>query len=135
MWIFTKDGFFSAVHKSEQPNHMLTVRARSRVDLVKVNKKLGKKRIKIISNKGTDYEFRIEIDRSTWANYLYDEAMGLDYGNFKDEIHLIDERRANIYSRVWADMLNIADKFSLKENFIKRSVNGAIYKSRRGYVL
>ncbi|MFA7099495.1 MAG: hypothetical protein WC143_05355 [Eubacteriales bacterium] len=107
MWIFTKDGFFSVVHKPGQADDMIAVRARSRADLVRVNKKLVKKRIKIISNKGTDYEFRIEIDKATWAKYLSDETMGLDYENFKDEVTLIDERRAKIYHNVWVTLLDI----------------------------
>lgn len=111
MWVFTKDGFFSAVKKSEQKGTcLITIRARARNDLVNAKKAMGLKRCKIISNGGTDYEFRMVVKKEKWANYLFNQTMALDYENFKGKIYEISPKRESIYGRVWAELLDIAAK-------------------------
>ena len=85
MWVFTKSGFYSVVKKPECSPDELEVRARCRKDLEVLKKETGVKS-KIFTNAGTDYPFRICMNREVWAKFLADEAMSIDYPNFKDQV-------------------------------------------------
>jgi len=109
MWVFTTDGFFSAVQKPEQAGTgMLTIRSRKKKDLVALLKKIELPLSYIISDKGTDYEFRIKIPALVWGDYLAQTGEAIDYSNFKHEVQLKDAERAKIYMSVWSELLCIA---------------------------
>lgn len=108
MWVFTTDGFYSAVmHREDQTKVM--VRCRKEADA----KALAVRLITVLPDmpaevKHTpegDYAYRLVVPREAWAWYLWQFAMGLDYPNFKNAVA---ERqgleRADIYHDVWATM-------------------------------
>jgi len=115
MWIFTKDGFFSVVQKPHQrKNNMVTVRGRDKKDLQRFIKAAGLQPSTLIDNEGTDYEFRVEVDKDTWKIYLDGLVDGINYDNFKHEVQLNNAERARVYMDVWSALLKIADRTARK---------------------
>ena len=115
MWVFTKSGFFSVVKKPACSPDELEVRARCRNDLERLKKQTGVKS-KILKNAGTDYPFRIRMRRELWAEFLADEAMIIDYANYKDKVlsNKIEssrrrKHRHDVYSDVWRVLLSLSD--------------------------
>jgi hypothetical protein len=96
MWVFTKHGFFSAVcarqggGKHGQPIDpgRIMVRARVRGHLEALKKRfpalLGQCDIQEFA--GTDYAFRIFVDKQVWSQVLSGLAEETDYDNFKSEV-------------------------------------------------
>jgi len=96
MWVFTKHGFFSAVcarqgsGKHGQPidPDRIMVRARLRGHLEALKKRfpnlLGPCEIQEFA--GTDYAFRIFVDKPAWSEVLSGLAEETDYDNFKSEV-------------------------------------------------
>jgi hypothetical protein len=115
MWVFTRSGFFSVVKKPGCAPDELEVRARCRRDLEVLQKQTGVKS-KILANAGTDYPFRIPMRREIWAKFLADEAMEIEYANFKDEV-LFGNRetprrrrhRHDVYFEVWRALLSLSE--------------------------
>lgn len=99
MWIFTRDGFYSAVKKECAIDEIL-VRARQRMDLVGLGRKIGQK-LRIEETPLSDYRFRTVVKKADWAKYLAEAALELDYGNFKNTVPKGDFRRHNAYVRCW----------------------------------
>ena len=96
MWIFTKYGFFSAVcarqgnGKHGQPVDLepIMVRARLRSHLEALKKRftdlLGEYEVQEFA--GTDYAYRLFVQKSTWTKVLAGLADETDYDNFKSEV-------------------------------------------------
>ena len=96
MWLFTKHGFYSAVcaRKGDgshgqpiDPNRiMVRARVRSHVEALKerFGDLLGDSEIKEFS--GTDYAFRIFVDKSVWSQVLVGLNEEMDYDNFKSKV-------------------------------------------------
>lgn len=96
MWIFTKYGFFSAVcarqgsGKQGQPvdPDRIMVRGRVRSHLEALKKRfpalLGEYDIQ--DSAGTDYAFRLFIQKSAWMQVVSGLAEETDYDNFKSEV-------------------------------------------------
>ena len=82
MWIFTRDGFISAVYKYEG----VQVRARDKESLRRVAEMAG---ADIRHSPHADYPYRVTTDRETLASFLSSEVMHLDYENFKSEVHAV----------------------------------------------
>jgi hypothetical protein len=105
MWIFSRDGFFSAVQKPEQVStNLVTIRSRDRNDLINLMKSV-KINEKILSDAGTDYEFRIIIRKRVLKKYTMKVVDEIDYSNFKHEVEIADKKKAGIYLRVWEALL------------------------------
>ncbi len=101
MWIFTLDGFFSAVQDRNDPGQIM-VRSRLRVDLEKMLARLEMKETEILAWVGTDYAYRVFIPRSAWRGYLEMMSDGLDYTNFKAAVvEHQDQGRSAAYYSVW----------------------------------
>ncbi len=96
MWLFTKYGFYSAVCARQgdgghgqpvDPNRMM-VRARLRTHLEALKDRfpnlLGG--CDIMEFVGTDYAFRIFVDKSVWMQVMAGLTDELDYDNFKSEV-------------------------------------------------
>jgi hypothetical protein len=96
MWIFTKHGFFSAVcarqgdgkhGKPIDPNRIM-VRARVRGHLEALKERfpdhLGQ--CEIQESTGTDYAYRLFVQKSAWTQVLAGLAEETDYDNFKSEV-------------------------------------------------
>jgi hypothetical protein len=96
MWIFTKHGFFSAVcarrgdgqrGQPVDPNRIM-VRARLQSHLEALKKRfpdlLGG--CEIQESAGTDYAFRLFLQKWAWIQVLAGLAEETDYDNFKSEV-------------------------------------------------
>lgn len=110
MWIFTEFGFFSVVHKEGDENSVLTVRARVRKDLERLKERnplVGD----IEAESGTDYEFRVRVNRAILVSIMRDAIYDIDYDNFKSAVKKRQGRkRHDIYSMVWYVLLNLSGK-------------------------
>ncbi len=117
MWIFTKHGFFSAVcarqgtGKHGQPidPHRLMVRARVGGHLEALKKRfldlLGKCDIQEFG--GTDYAFRMFVDKPVWSQVLLRLAEETDYDNFKSEVARHQGRAGEAYERSLHDVWSV----------------------------
>lgn len=106
MWIFTKDGFYSVVQKSNQKGtDLLTVRSRYKSDMAKLIKSLKIPEDMLLKEAGDDYEYRVVVEKSVLADYMKEQVMLIDYSNFTHEIELRNKKRADIYLGVWAKLL------------------------------
>ena len=103
MWVFTSSGFLSAVHK----DGALQVRARDRKSLDALAKSTG---AAIIATPLADYPYRIAITNEQFSNWLSQQALAIDYKNFKSEI--ADTRGydfAKPLNKVWSVMHEVED--------------------------
>jgi hypothetical protein len=107
MWIFTQDGFVSAVNNGQVPGK-LAVRARDKEALELLSLSTGSE---IEEFKGTDYEYRVHVTREDFNKWLTMHVDTLDYSNFKSRIWA---SRGEVYhdacSDVWQAMLAVSDK-------------------------
>lgn len=107
MWTATQDGYFSAVQHRDRPDTLM-VRARDSKDLERIRDK-GYETGRIIAMTEADYPYRVIIKKEEWARYLVEATVAIDYVNFKNRIHEVDDRRGNIYLKVWRELLHIED--------------------------
>lgn len=106
MWVFTLDGFYSAV-QSREDTRILTVRCRSKEDAANLRERLAAQRYFTVveHTPDRDYAWRLSVPRMAWAHYLQNAVERLDYGNFKDAVAAqqgLD--RADTYHDVWQVM-------------------------------
>jgi hypothetical protein len=99
MWIFTRDGFYSAVHKDCKEDEVL-VRSRQKADLLALGKKIGLK-LKIARTALSDYRYRTVVKKDDWAKYLSEAALELDYNNFKNKVPRTEFKRHSACLRCW----------------------------------
>ena len=78
MWLFTTDGFYSAVAHHKAPDTVV-VRARAREDVLRLIESVGQG--SLVETPHRDYRFRVCLSRATWAAYARGAAV--DYPNFK----------------------------------------------------
>ena len=103
MWIFTADGFISAVYKHDA----VQVRARDRKSLedlaIYCNSQIKHTPV-------ADYPYRLETDREKLADWLSIQAQLLDYSNFKSEVEAVRgfEFAAPLH-KVWDVMHDVED--------------------------
>jgi hypothetical protein len=96
MWIFTTDGFISAVAHREQPGKVL-VRARRSEHLRALFPD-----VEIECNPHADYRYRTVVERSYWLAKVLAHASMIDYCNFKGAIP--DAEYHDACTAVWAEM-------------------------------
>jgi len=104
MWIFTVDGFYSAVKPTkEKDTDKLMIRARFKEDLERIMDRVHAD--KVIETPMCDYPYRMSVKANDWATYLVDSVQTLDYPNFKDRAlrRATFDRNAR-YHEVWAAM-------------------------------
>lgn len=118
MWIFTKYGFFSVVCARQgdgshgqpvDPSRMM-VRARLREHLTALRERfpehLGDCEIKEFV--GTDYAFRLFVDKQAWTEVAASLAEEIEYDNFKSTVGRHQGRKGADYEHslheVWSDM-------------------------------
>lgn len=118
MWLFTKHGFFSAVcarqgdgkhGKPVDPDRiMLRARVRGHLEALKNRfaELLGKCEIKEFA--GSDYAYRIFVDKPIWAQVVAALAEETDYDNFKSKVAGHQGKAGAAYEKslheVWAVM-------------------------------
>jgi hypothetical protein len=108
MWIFTKNGFISAVVNNDAPNSIL-VRARKEADLrAFVGHTHSKLKLaeKILHTPNADYAWRVAMPRGQFERAVSGEAEQVDYPNFKAAVGLTypDPRLSRILSNTWHDL-------------------------------
>jgi hypothetical protein len=120
MWIFTKHGFFSAVcarqgdSKHSQPVDLdrIMVRARLRGHLEDLKKRfpdlLGSCAIQ--ESAGTDYAYRLFVQKSAWAQVLAGLAEETDYDNFKSEVAHHQGRAGAAYEHLLNEVWSVMHK-------------------------
>ncbi len=103
MWIFTTEGFISAVYKHDA----VQVRARDRKSLENLATHCASE---IKHTPVADYPYRLETDRNHLATWLSKQAMLMDYGNFKSEVEDIRGFKfAAPLHKVWDVMHEVED--------------------------
>lgn len=94
MWLFTVYGFFSVVCVKND-HTIVMVRARRKEHLVKLQAAAMRgnythedeiAEAEILDQPGSDYRWRIKVNREAWANFAFHLSMGIDYNNFKSEV-------------------------------------------------
>ena len=117
MWIFTKYGFFSALgggqgdggHRRPVDPERIMVRARLRTHLEALKDRfpdlLGECEIKELV--GTDYAFRIFVDKPVWSQVMAGLSDELDYDNFKSEVARFQGRDGADYEHALHDIWSV----------------------------
>ena len=107
MWIFTKNGFVSAVRKNAHPD-VLTIRARDKESLAELIDLTG---AELAKSPDGDYPYRIFVKPEVFAEWLSTSAIDIDYDNFKSKVAKV---RGNAFTaslhNVWSAMLNVEDE-------------------------
>lgn len=109
MWIFTKEGFFSAVISPEYCKEgEVAVRARNRDDLHRLIDCLDVQgcTTQIIDTPQADYCSRVIIPKAFWVQYVATAADGIDYDNFKKATTADDDLRHTAYFGCWSSLYN-----------------------------
>ena len=103
MWIFTTEGFISAVYKHDA----VQVRARDYKSLEDLATHCASE---IKHTPVADYPYRLETDRDHLATWLTKQAQLMDYSNFKTEVEDIRgfEFAAPLH-KVWDVMHDVED--------------------------
>jgi hypothetical protein len=107
MWVFTQDGFISAVDNGHVPGK-LAVRARDKKSLELL---AALTQQDIVQSKNSDYPYRVFVTREEFSNFMLSHVDSIDYANFKDRVYETrGSKFANACGRVWAAMLDVTDK-------------------------
>ena len=93
MWFCFNDGFVSAVENSKDKSQFV-VRARRRKHLED-----NFKGYEIGVNQGTDYKYRIFIDKKEFAKIVNEKIMNINYDNFKNSVE--DNDLHDLYATFW----------------------------------
>jgi hypothetical protein len=107
MWVFTQDGFISAVDNGHVPGK-LAVRARDKKSLELL---AALTQQEIVKSKNADYPYRVFVAKDDFTNFLASHVESLDYSNFKDRVYSTRGNKfASACGKVWAAMLDVTDK-------------------------
>lgn len=115
MWVFTTTGMVSAVQIAGTKDR-LKVRARDYASLVPLAKHVrpADDPQKVIQcGGGTDYPYRLIVNRETFAAWVYQQAMDVDYTNYKDAVTAKGNRGPAWHDplmRVWTAMLGVTPR-------------------------
>lgn len=112
MWLFTPDGFFSAVEHIDDPDKIM-IRCRARIHaqtLVDACPEDSKPEL-VETPPPADYRYMVTITRETWVYVVASFAAQIAYPNFKDEA---SKRKhppgfMGALHRVWSDLLSFQD--------------------------
>jgi hypothetical protein len=107
MWVFTQDGFISAVDNNHVPGK-LSVRARDKVSLTFLADITNQE---ITQSENSDYPYRVYVTREEFSDFLATHVDALDYSNFKNRVAVSrGSKFAAACSKVWSAMLSVTDK-------------------------
>ena len=107
MWIFTDNGFVSAVRKADNPS-VLTVRARDRKSLESLASQTG---AVIAQSPNADYPYRVFVKQEEFAQWAFEQSMNVNYNNFKNQVAKTRGYEfARALGNVWVAMLEVEDK-------------------------
>jgi hypothetical protein len=103
VWLFTTDGFYSAVAHRDDPNTLI-VRSRACDDALRLVKAVSTG--EVIETPARDYRFRVHLPHDICASYVAAAAAAIDYDTFKNAVGVRQGgERARVYADVWADLL------------------------------
>ncbi len=109
MWLITNFGFFSVVQKPG--DDQLTIRARARKDLEALRKKYIPDLGEILTNAGTDYQYRVKVPREIFAEAMKSIVLDIDYSNFKNAVAKKQgHKRAGVYHDLWSSLWRISEE-------------------------
>lgn len=94
MWLCFNNAFVSAVADRNDPGRLM-VRARRREHLAN----LFGDEADIVENAGSDYKYRVFVDRSVLADIINKTLMNLKYDNFKNSVE--DDTLHDLYADFW----------------------------------
>lgn len=107
MWVFTPEGFISAVDNRVKPG-FIAVRARDRQSLEALSQ-MADTNIEFTPQR--DYQYRVYVTKEMFQDYMKLAVDAIDYANFKDELFAT---RGKTFSRaagqVWGIMCDVADQ-------------------------
>jgi hypothetical protein len=112
MWIASTSGFLSAVQANDNPDN-LVVRSRVKADLSPLiafvtEFTMGGIVPEIITYEHSDYPWRIVAPKTVVAEFVAQQVLAVDYGNFKGAVAAEQGKpRANVYSSVWSALLGL----------------------------
>ena len=107
MWVFTQNGFISAVDNKVKPG-LLAVRARDRQSLEEISEMAGSE---IEFTPRRDYQYRTYVSRGILEDFVKLSIETLDYSNFKDRLYVSRGKQfARAAGNVWTSMHAVADK-------------------------
>ena len=107
MWIFTLDGFYSAV-QDKSDKDLIWVRSRVKEDLTRLIDTYEVNASEIYEDAGTDYKFRICVWREEWVRVVADCVNDIDYNNFKGAcLEELGKDRARVLGEVWLSMMKL----------------------------
>ncbi|WP_019024064.1 MULTISPECIES: hypothetical protein [unclassified Thioalkalivibrio] len=104
MWVFLPDCAVSIVAHRDHEDSLL-VRARLRGDLERFLagcEEAGG----VTETPDADYRFRAVVQRSVVGAILSDQAAGMEYDNFKNQVRPDEDLRHSWYYRAWQSGLN-----------------------------
>jgi hypothetical protein len=101
VWIFTREGFFSAVKDEYCDQGELMIRARWKKDLARLAERIGS-REEILTIGHADYRYRLKVKREAWVGYVALAANEIDYANVKGTLAHGDHERSRAYMEVWS---------------------------------
>ena len=104
MWLFTRDGFYSAVYDDYCDPGELMIRARAIEDLERLLFKLRADDADILVIRNGDYRYRVKLKSEQWASYVAAEAAQIDYDNFKNSVAANEPDRSSAYMKCWEAM-------------------------------
>lgn len=125
MWIFTRHGFFSAVcarqgngkHNQPVDPDRIMVRGRLRSHLVALKERfsdlLGE--CEIQESAGTDYAFRLFVQKPAWVRVLAGLGEETDYDNFKSEVADHQGAAGAAYERSLHDVWSVMTELQKSE--------------------
>lgn len=104
MWIFTRYGFYSISMKGESA--FFRGRKKRHLEALKDRFDLPGD---IIANGGTDYQWRIVVDKQRAASIVSDLVLEQTWDNFKNEVASYSNDRTYTWSlhEVWSTMCGI----------------------------
>ena len=107
MWVFTQNGFISAVDNKVKPG-LLAVRARDRQSLEEISEMAGSE---IEFTPRRDYQYRTYVSRGRLEDFVKLSIETLDYSNFTDRLYVSRGKQfARAAGNVWTSMHAVADK-------------------------
>jgi hypothetical protein len=123
MWVFTQHGFVSVVSSLQDPK-VVMVRARDRKSLEQFIEALEGtdpftgETLEIVASSYTDYPFRVICSRSAVSQYLADEALSIDYSNFKSRVTITRGHQwHDVLMSIWSRALGLSDQPRFRNPF------------------
>ena len=113
MWVFTKEGVFSAVWDRYCRGDEVMIRAHCKEDLCRLAKRIIGycDEDTIFEAEDADYRYRIKIPKTVWSEYLADCALQIDYPSVKKAIIPDnDPLRKDAYYQVWETLFRWRSK-------------------------